>query len=65
MHLALPFGKLKNLVRNYVYNIRMPAEHTTGLDKDTGLEGLTEFDIEIRRRLWTLLYVWDWYVITI
>ncbi|KAF2108256.1 hypothetical protein BDV96DRAFT_504972 [Lophiotrema nucula] len=31
-----------------------------GIDKDTGLEGLAEFDIEIRRRLWTLLYIWDW-----
>jgi hypothetical protein len=31
-----------------------------GIDKDVGIEGLSEFDIEIRRRIWTLLYVWDW-----
>ncbi|KAI4919382.1 hypothetical protein J4E90_001516 [Alternaria incomplexa] len=31
-----------------------------GIDKDGGIEGLCEFDIEIRRRLWTLLYIWDW-----
>jgi hypothetical protein len=35
-----------------------------GIDKDTGIEDLTEFDIEIRRRLWALLFVWDWYVNT-
>jgi hypothetical protein len=31
-----------------------------GLDKESFNEGLSEFDIEIRRRLWTLLYIWDW-----
>jgi hypothetical protein len=31
-----------------------------GIDKDAGIEGLSEFDIEIRRRIWTLLYIWDW-----
>ncbi|KAL5462329.1 hypothetical protein PMIN06_001694 [Paraphaeosphaeria minitans] len=31
-----------------------------GLDKETSHAGLPEFDAEIRRRLWTLLYVWDW-----
>ncbi|KAL1612339.1 hypothetical protein SLS60_000565 [Paraconiothyrium brasiliense] len=31
-----------------------------GLDQETSNEGLPEFDIEIRRRLWTLLYIWDW-----
>jgi hypothetical protein len=31
-----------------------------GIDKDAGIEDLCEFDIEIRRRLWTLLYIWDW-----
>ncbi|KAF1937524.1 hypothetical protein EJ02DRAFT_356622 [Clathrospora elynae] len=31
-----------------------------GIDKDTGMEGLSEFDLEIRRRIWTLLYIWDW-----
>ncbi|KAF2690949.1 hypothetical protein K458DRAFT_412264 [Lentithecium fluviatile CBS 122367] len=31
-----------------------------GIDKDTNAEGLTEFDIEIRRRLWALLFIWDW-----
>lgn len=31
-----------------------------GIDKDSGIKGLSEFDIEIRRRIWTLLYVWDW-----
>lgn len=34
-----------------------------GIDKDTGTEGLSEFEIEIRRRLWTLLYIWDWSVL--
>jgi hypothetical protein len=29
-------------------------------DKSIGIE--TEFEIEMRRRLWCLLYVWDWYV---
>jgi hypothetical protein len=32
-----------------------------GIDKDAGTESLSEFDIEIRRRIWTLLYIWDWY----
>lgn len=32
----------------------------TGIDKDAGIEELPEFDIEIRRRMWTLLYLWDW-----
>ncbi|KAF2471761.1 uncharacterized protein BDR25DRAFT_260304 [Lindgomyces ingoldianus] len=31
-----------------------------GLDRDVGIAGLSEFDIEIRRRLWTLLFIWDW-----
>ncbi|KAH8701496.1 hypothetical protein GQ44DRAFT_778617 [Phaeosphaeriaceae sp. PMI808] len=31
-----------------------------GIDKDAGIESLSEFDIEIRRRIWTLLYIWDW-----
>ncbi|KNG47942.1 hypothetical protein TW65_05282 [Stemphylium lycopersici] len=31
-----------------------------GIDKDAGIEELCEFDIEIRRRIWTLLYIWDW-----
>lgn len=31
-----------------------------GIDKDEGIEHLCEFDIEIRRRIWTLLYIWDW-----
>ena len=31
-----------------------------GIDKDAGIEDLCEFDIEIRRRIWTLLYIWDW-----
>ena len=34
----------------------------SGIDKEPQAEGLTEFDIEIRRRLWTLLFIWDWYV---
>lgn len=32
----------------------------SGIDKDAGIESLSEFDIEIRRRIWTLLYIWDW-----
>jgi hypothetical protein len=31
-----------------------------GIDKDAGIEDLCEFDLEIRRRIWTLLYIWDW-----
>ncbi|KAF2260095.1 hypothetical protein CC78DRAFT_585199 [Lojkania enalia] len=31
-----------------------------GINKNTSLEGLAEFDIELRRRLWLLLYIWDW-----
>jgi hypothetical protein len=30
-----------------------------GIDKDTGIEDLSEFDVEIRRRMWTVLYTWD------
>ncbi|KAF1921752.1 hypothetical protein BDU57DRAFT_437295 [Ampelomyces quisqualis] len=30
------------------------------IDKDAGLETLSEFDIEIRRRIWIILYIWDW-----
>lgn len=32
----------------------------SGIDKDAGIDSLPEFDIEIRRRIWTLLYIWDW-----
>lgn len=32
----------------------------TGIDRDAGIEELPEFDIEIRRRMWALLYLWDW-----
>lgn len=35
-----------------------------GLDKEASNEGLAEFDVEIRRRLWTLLYMWDWQMST-
>lgn len=31
-----------------------------GIDRDENIEGLSEFDIEIRRRIWALLYIWDW-----
>lgn len=31
-----------------------------GLDKESSHAGLPEFDAEIRRRIWTLLYIWDW-----
>ncbi|KAJ5314254.1 uncharacterized protein N7443_001138 [Penicillium atrosanguineum] len=31
-----------------------------GLHKNSPRTGLSEFDIEMRRRLWCLLYVWDW-----
>jgi hypothetical protein len=31
-----------------------------GIDRDANIEGLSEFDIEIRRRIWALLYIWDW-----
>ncbi|KAF3007742.1 hypothetical protein E8E13_009959 [Curvularia kusanoi] len=31
-----------------------------GIDRDANIDGLSEFDIEIRRRIWALLYIWDW-----
>lgn len=31
-----------------------------GIDRDAHIDGLSEFDIEIRRRIWALLYIWDW-----
>lgn len=31
-----------------------------GMHKKHQKPGLSEFDIEMRRRLWCLLYVWDW-----
>ncbi|KAH6639385.1 hypothetical protein C7974DRAFT_130367 [Boeremia exigua] len=31
-----------------------------GIDRDAHIEGLSEFEIEIRRRIWALLYIWDW-----
>lgn len=31
-----------------------------GIDKGTGTEGLSQFEIEIRKRIWILLYIWDW-----
>lgn len=31
-----------------------------GMHKSTSRAGLSEFDVEMRRRMWCLLYVWDW-----
>ncbi|KAF1928491.1 uncharacterized protein M421DRAFT_420379 [Didymella exigua CBS 183.55] len=31
-----------------------------GIDRDANTKGLNEFEIEIRRRIWALLYIWDW-----
>lgn len=31
-----------------------------GMHKNSAKPGLSEFDIEMRRRIWGLLYVWDW-----
>lgn len=31
-----------------------------GLHKSSSKAGLSEFDMEMRRRLWCLLYCWDW-----
>ncbi|EUC26758.1 hypothetical protein COCCADRAFT_31537 [Bipolaris zeicola 26-R-13] len=31
-----------------------------GIDRDAGIDVLSEFDIEIRRRIWSILYIWDW-----
>lgn len=31
-----------------------------GIDKEADTKGLSEFDIEIGRRVWTVLYTWDW-----
>lgn len=31
-----------------------------GMHKKQQKPGLSEFEVEIRRRLWCLLYVWDW-----
>ncbi|KAH6300475.1 hypothetical protein HBI39_132970 [Parastagonospora nodorum] len=36
------------------------AAQELGIDRDAGIEELPEFDIEIRRRMWALLYLWDW-----
>ncbi|KAF2127446.1 hypothetical protein P153DRAFT_377670 [Dothidotthia symphoricarpi CBS 119687] len=36
------------------------AAQELGIDRDANVEDLSEFDIEIRRRIWTLLYIWDW-----
>lgn len=36
------------------------AAQEMGIDKDNEIEELSEFDVEIRRRIWTLLYIWDW-----
>lgn len=52
--------ELGNSTRGF---LRAYANTLIGIDKDLGTEGLTEFEIEIRRRLWTLLFVWDWYVL--
>ncbi|KAF2742459.1 hypothetical protein M011DRAFT_267128 [Sporormia fimetaria CBS 119925] len=35
-----------------------------GIDRDEGIEYLPDFELEIRRRLWTLLYAWDWQIAT-
>lgn len=32
-----------------------------GLHKKSPKPGQSEFDVEMRRRLWCLLYTWDWY----
>ncbi|CAI6337990.1 unnamed protein product [Periconia digitata] len=40
------------------YTIRQAQE--LGLDKDSGIDDLSEYDIEMRRRMWALLFVWDW-----
>ncbi|KAJ5620680.1 hypothetical protein N7510_004664 [Penicillium lagena] len=31
-----------------------------GMHKTSSRTGLTEFDLEMRRRVWCLLYAWDW-----
>ncbi|KAJ5682396.1 hypothetical protein N7462_005561 [Penicillium macrosclerotiorum] len=31
-----------------------------GMHKSSPRSGLSEFDLEIRRRIWCLLYSWDW-----
>lgn len=31
-----------------------------GIDKDFDHEDLSEFEIEIRRRVWAVLFIWDW-----
>ncbi|KAL2009929.1 hypothetical protein VTN00DRAFT_5736 [Thermoascus crustaceus] len=32
-----------------------------GMHKNSFEEGMTEFDCEMRKRVWCLLYAWDWY----
>lgn len=32
-----------------------------GMHKSTPRARLSEFDVEMRRRIWCLLYIWDWY----
>ncbi|KAL5114285.1 hypothetical protein ACEQ8H_007805 [Pleosporales sp. CAS-2024a] len=51
---AQELGKMASL------RINVPSLTHEGIDKDAGIEELSKFDIEIRRRIWTVLYIWDW-----
>lgn len=33
----------------------------SGMHKNSFNAGMSEFDREMRRRVWCLLYAWDWY----
>lgn len=47
---------------SFALNFLNANSFVIGIDKENSTEALSEFEIEIRRRLWTLLYIWDWSV---
>lgn len=51
--------KRKNSVRTIPKAVEI-CLYVLGMHKDLP-DGLTDFEREMRRRVWCLLYVWDWY----
>jgi hypothetical protein len=37
----------------------IPAANEIGLHQDSSSEGMSEYDREMRRRMWVILYLWD------
>jgi hypothetical protein len=75
MHLVLQSERPKNSVRSETQPLHSPCsplqslsssgrafliDVTPGIDKDAGVEEVSPFDLEIRRRIWLVLYIWDW-----